>query len=117
MVHALQHAQTALLVQPSSPRYLRSTHISYTDPSSIANPRRVYFPGARPGASKGIQRKEPTFPVTLGAILDNLDRHANQTIYIPCTLFHTWGIGALNIAIAGTCTMIMSRHLDLAPVR
>ena len=48
MVHALQHAQTALLVQPSSPRYLRSTHISYTDPSSIANPRRVYFPGARP---------------------------------------------------------------------
>ncbi|MBS5998651.1 MAG: hypothetical protein KIA11_12135, partial [Corynebacterium sp.] len=33
---------------PSSPRYLRSTHISYTDPSSIANPRRVYFPGARP---------------------------------------------------------------------
>ncbi|BFL73972.1 hypothetical protein M7M4_07240 [Corynebacterium pseudogenitalium] len=50
MVHALQHAQTALLVQPSSPRYLRSTHISYTDPSSIANPRRVYFPGARPRA-------------------------------------------------------------------
>ena len=48
MVHALQHPQTALLVQPSSPRYLRSTHISYTDPSSIANPRRVYFPGARP---------------------------------------------------------------------
>lgn len=48
MVHALQHAQTALLVQPSSPRYLRSTHISYTDPSSIANPRRVYFPGVRP---------------------------------------------------------------------
>ncbi|MGV0344748.1 hypothetical protein ACUY3P_10610, partial [Corynebacterium lehmanniae] len=42
------HPQTALLVQPSSPRYLRSTHISYTDPSSIANPRRVYFPGARP---------------------------------------------------------------------
>ncbi|BFL75487.1 hypothetical protein M7M4_22390 [Corynebacterium pseudogenitalium] len=50
MVHALQHAQTALLVQPSSPRYLRSTHISYTDPSSIANPRRVYFPGARPNS-------------------------------------------------------------------
>ena len=49
MVHALQHAQTALLVQSSSPRYLRSIHISYTGPSSIANPRRVYFPGVRPG--------------------------------------------------------------------
>ena len=48
MVHALQHAQTTLLVQPSSPRCLRSTHINYTDPSSIANPRRVYFPGVRP---------------------------------------------------------------------
>ena len=46
MVHALQHAQTALLVQPSSPRYLRSTHISYTDQSSIANPRRVHCPGS-----------------------------------------------------------------------
>ncbi|WP_431355500.1 DUF4411 family protein [Corynebacterium guaraldiae] len=40
-------------MQPSSPRCLRSTHISYTDPSSIANPRRVYFPGVRPN----FQRK------------------------------------------------------------
>ena len=48
MVHALQHTQATLVVQPSSPRYLRSTHISYTDQSSIANPRRVHFPGVGP---------------------------------------------------------------------
>ena len=49
MVHALQHTQATLLVQSCSPRYLRSTHISYTDQSSIANPRRVHFPGVGPG--------------------------------------------------------------------
>src|SRR5699024_9003942 len=32
-----------------APRYLRSTHISYTDQSSIADPRRVHFPGVGPG--------------------------------------------------------------------
>ena len=47
MVHALQHAQTALLVQSSSPRYLRSTHISYTDPSSIANPPTCLLSGGQ----------------------------------------------------------------------
>ena len=56
MVHALQHEQAALLVQPSSPRYLRSTHISYTDQSSIADPRRVYFPGARPDLMRHAER-------------------------------------------------------------
>ena len=61
MVHALQHAQTALLVQPSSPRYLRSTHISYTDPSSIANPRRVYFPGVRPDHALGVDEAALNF--------------------------------------------------------
>ena len=46
MVHALQHAPATLVVQPSSSRCLRSTHISDTDQSSIANPRRVHCPGS-----------------------------------------------------------------------
>ena len=65
MVHALQHAQATLLVQSCSPRYLRSTHISYTDQSSIANPRRVYFPGVRPITRRLVDLPVVGFPTRL----------------------------------------------------
>lgn len=72
----------------------------------------VLFSSGTTGTPKRVGRNDPTFPITLGQILSAMEWRPRQTIYMPCTLFHAWGHGGLNIAFGGMNTLIIRRIFD-----
>ena len=72
----------------------------------------VLFSSGTTGTPKGVGRNDPMFPITLGQILSVMAWKPLQTIYMPCTLFHAWGHGGLNIAFAGANTLVIRRIFD-----
>lgn len=64
------------------------------------------------GIPKGILRPEPTLPVVLASIVDNIPWHADQKVQMTASMFHTWGWACINIAFALRNTVVTRRNFD-----
>ncbi|AMO88855.1 AMP-binding enzyme family protein [Corynebacterium simulans] len=66
------------------------------------------------GIPKGIMRPEPTLPVVLASIVENIPWRANQKVQMTASIFHTWGWACLNIALGLRNTIVTRRVFDPA---
>lgn len=64
------------------------------------------------GIPKGIMRPEPTLPVVLASIVDNIPWRADQKVQMTASIFHTWGWACINIALGLRNTVVTRRVFD-----
>ncbi|AKK07731.1 AMP-binding protein [Corynebacterium testudinoris] len=68
------------------------------------------------GIPKGVIRPEPRLPLVLAGILKKVPWRADIRLQLHASIFHTWGWGALNIALAARGTIVTHRIFDPAQV-
>ncbi|RNE48996.1 AMP-binding protein [Corynebacterium alimapuense] len=68
------------------------------------------------GIPKGVVRPEPRLPLVLAGILQKIPWHSDMSIQLTASIFHTWGWGMLNIALAARGTVVTHRIFDPAQV-
>jgi acyl-CoA synthetase (AMP-forming)/AMP-acid ligase II len=120
---------------PALPREVRT--ITAWPPTSIAGPtlrslidgvrrdrdvrrpdrtgRLIVLTSGTTGTPKGAARPEPSPTAGLIAIAGLLGRvplRAEEMTAIPAPLFHAWGLGGLQLALAGRAPVLLSRHFD-----
>ncbi|HEY6594388.1 MAG TPA: AMP-binding protein [Asanoa sp.] len=61
------------------------------------------------GTPKGVRRPSPGGMGPLVSILDRIPLRAGEQMFIAAPLFHTWGYGALQIALALRATVVLRR--------
>ncbi|AGF71375.1 AMP-binding protein [Corynebacterium halotolerans] len=64
------------------------------------------------GVPKGVVRPEPKLPLVLAGILRKIPWHCDMPIQLHASIFHTWGWGMLNIALATRATIVTHRHFN-----
>lgn len=64
------------------------------------------------GTPKGVKRHEFGVPTPIAGVLDATGWKADQTVYMPASLFHMWGYSAIHIIFAGCGTCVTSRVFD-----
>lgn len=64
------------------------------------------------GTPKGVVRPEPVIPGVVASLLGHVPWHANMRLQLTASIFHTWGWGCLNIALAGRSTIVTRRIFD-----
>jgi acyl-CoA synthetase (AMP-forming)/AMP-acid ligase II len=68
------------------------------------------------GIPKGVMRPEPRLPLVLAGMLKKVPWRADIRVQLHASLFHTWGWGAVNIALAARATIVTHRHFDAEQV-
>jgi acyl-coenzyme A synthetase/AMP-(fatty) acid ligase len=77
--------------------------------------RLIVLTSGTTGTPKGAARPEPSVAAGLIAVSGLLGRvplRAGQMTAIPAPLFHAWGLGGLQLALAGRAPVLLSRHFD-----
>jgi acyl-CoA synthetase (AMP-forming)/AMP-acid ligase II len=77
--------------------------------------RLIVLTSGTTGTPKGAARPEPSLAAGLIAVSGLLGRvplRAGQLTAIPAPLFHAWGLGGLQLALAGRAPVLLSRHFD-----
>lgn len=77
--------------------------------------RLIVLTSGTTGTPKGAARPEPSAAAGLIAIAGLLGRvplRAEEMTAIPAPLFHAWGLGGLQLALAGRAPVLLSRHFD-----
>ncbi|HZE66126.1 MAG TPA: AMP-binding protein [Sporichthyaceae bacterium] len=77
--------------------------------------RLIVLTSGTTGTPKGAARPEPSATAGLIAIAGLLGRvplRADQLTAIPAPLFHAWGLGGLQLSLAGRAPVLLSRHFD-----
>ena len=64
------------------------------------------------GIPKGVMRPEPRLPLVLAGMLKKVPWRADIRVQLHASMFHTWGWGALNIALAARATIVTHRVFD-----
>lgn len=68
------------------------------------------------GTPKGVVRPEPVIPAVVASLLGHVPWRANMRLQLTASIFHTWGWGCLNIALAGRSTISMHRIFNPAQI-
>jgi acyl-CoA synthetase (AMP-forming)/AMP-acid ligase II len=74
--------------------------------------RTIVLTSGTTGTPKGARRPTPGGFGPLCSILDRIPLRARDRMLISAPLFHTWGYGALQIAIALRGTVVLQRRFD-----
>ena len=64
------------------------------------------------GIPKGVMRPEPKLPLVLAGMLKKVPWRADIRVQLHASMFHTWGWGAVNIALAARATIVTHRVFD-----
>lgn len=68
------------------------------------------------GIPKGVVRPEPKLPLVLAGMLKKIPWRSDIRVQMHASMFHTWGWGATNIALAARATIVTHRHFDAEQV-
>jgi len=68
------------------------------------------------GIPKGVMRPEPKLPLVLAGMLKKIPWRADIRVQMHASMFHTWGWGATNIALAARATIVTHRIFDAEQV-
>ncbi|MFC4603275.1 AMP-binding protein [Rhodococcus kronopolitis] len=82
-----------------------------------ARPRRgriVVLTSGTTGTPKGANRPEPHSWMPASALLSRLPLRSGETTVVASPIFHTWGLAAVQIALALRSTVVLSRRFDPA---
>ncbi|WP_405489817.1 AMP-binding protein [Nocardia sp. NBC_00511] len=74
--------------------------------------RLVVLTSGTSGTPKGARRPHPKGFGTVAALLSRIPFGTNETMFIPAPLFHTWGLGALQISTAIRATVVLGDRFD-----
>lgn len=74
--------------------------------------RLVVLTSGTTGTPKGARRPAPTSLSPAASMLSRLRLRRGDTIVIACPLFHTWGLGVLQIAPALASTIVLRERAD-----
>lgn len=74
--------------------------------------RLVVLTSGTSGTPKGARRPHPRGFGTVAALLSRIPFGTNETMFIPAPLFHTWGLGALQISTAVRATVLLGDRFD-----
>ncbi|MFF0611057.1 AMP-binding protein [Nocardia tengchongensis] len=74
--------------------------------------RLVVLTSGTSGTPKGARRPHPKGFGTVAALLSRIPFGTNETMFIPAPLFHTWGLGALQMSTAMRATVLLGDHFD-----
>ncbi|WP_433671118.1 AMP-binding protein [Nocardia sp. CA-136227] len=74
--------------------------------------RLVVLTSGTSGTPKGARRPHPKGFGTVAALLSRIPFGTNETMFIPAPLFHTWGLGALQMSTAVRATVLLGDHFD-----
>jgi len=68
------------------------------------------------GIPKGVMRPEPKLPLVLAGMLKKIPWRSDIRVQMHASMFHTWGWGATNIALAARATIVTHRIFDAEQV-
>lgn len=74
--------------------------------------RLVVLTSGTTGTPKGARRPAPTSLSPAASVLSRLRLRRGDTIMIACPVFHTWGLGMLQIAPALAATVVLRERAD-----
>ncbi len=74
--------------------------------------RLIVLTSGTSGAPKGARRPHPKGFGTVAALLSRIPMQMNETMLIPAPLFHTWGLGALQISTPIRATVVLPERFD-----
>jgi acyl-CoA synthetase (AMP-forming)/AMP-acid ligase II len=77
--------------------------------------RVVVLTSGTTGPPKGARRPHPRSLAGLASVLDRIPLRPRETVLLSAPIFHTWGFGALQLALAMRDTVVLQRRFD-APV-
>jgi acyl-CoA synthetase (AMP-forming)/AMP-acid ligase II len=81
-------------------------------PPSGRRGRLVVLTSGTTGTPKGARRPAPTSLSPAASMLSRLRLRRGDTLMIACPLFHTWGLGLLQIAPALAATVVLRERAD-----
>ncbi len=87
-------------------------------PGAVSRPDRegriIVLTSGTTGTPKGARRRTPPGFGPLASIISRIPLHTRDTMLIAAPLFHTWGLAALQIALALRATIILQRRFEPA---
>jgi acyl-CoA synthetase (AMP-forming)/AMP-acid ligase II len=90
--------------------------IQQAPPGPLAPPGRpgrlIVLTSGTTAAPKGARRRNPSGLGPLASVLDRIPFTVGDRILVAAPLFHTWGLAALQIALALRATVVLQRRFD-----
>lgn len=74
--------------------------------------RVVVLTSGTTGLPKGARRPHPRSLSGLASVLDRIPLWPRETVLLSAPIFHTWGFGALQLALAMRDTIVLQRRFD-----
>ena len=74
--------------------------------------RVVVLTSGTTGPPKGARRPHPRSLAGLASVLDRILLRPRETVLLSAPIFHTWGFGALQLALAMRDTVVLQRRFD-----
>ncbi|MCM6778176.1 AMP-binding protein [Nocardia sp. CDC159] len=74
--------------------------------------RLIVLTSGTSGSPKGARRPHPKGFGTVAALLSRIPMQMNEAMLIPAPLFHTWGLGALQISTPIRATVVLTERFD-----
>ena len=69
------------------------------------------------GPPKGARRPHPRSLSGLASVLDRIPLRPRETVLLSAPIFHTWGFGGLQLALAMRDTIVLQRRFDPGAAR
>ena len=76
--------------------------------------RVVVLTSGTTGPPKGARRPHPRSLAGLASVLERIPMRPRETVLLSAPVFHTWGFGALQLALAMRDTVVLQRRFDPA---
>lgn len=74
--------------------------------------RVVVLTSGTTGQPKGARRPHPRSLSSLASVLDRIPLRPREAVLLSAPIFHTWGFGALQLALAMRDTIVLQRRFD-----
>ena len=115
----------SLVADLSVPRLTESRFRALLDERAAPNrpvpPRRagrvVVLTSGTTGPPKGARRPHPRSLSGLASVLDRIPLRPRETVLLSAPIFHTWGFGSLQLALAMRDTIVLQRRFDPVAAR
>ncbi|HET8987339.1 MAG TPA: AMP-binding protein, partial [Humibacillus sp.] len=115
----------SLVADLSVPRLTESRFRALLDESVPAGPpvpprragRVVVLTSGTTGRPKGARRPHPRSLSGLASVLDRIPLRPRETVLLSAPIFHTWGFGGLQLALAMRDTIVLQRRFAPVPAR